>query len=304
MFYGGRGLSDDHSAVIEPHVNLMKRALDCLNSNLGRRFTLSEKLSEKSSTWAVDSLDGERGVLKIYDDSYRDTVEQTVRLAEYLRVAGYPTPRPLHHGLIPDGGCFYLQERLPGRPMRSPGVYSELNQHELELLLRLLDLHTGIAPETSQDWTYQVEEVALRQRGEWAVVAQSPLPAVQSLIEICARRCAGLGDPGWTHNDLVIGDFGAHNVLLNDQGQVAAVFDLDGAGRGDQVIDMVNLLYMVEPQLLNDVRHAVLQVASPAALTACGVFWIVHRLYQGIMVNDENVEPVAQQILAHIDLFI
>src|SRR5262249_44851888 len=138
--------------------------------------------------------------------------------------------------------------------------------------------------------------------GEWTVVAQSPLPAIQHLLETCERRCADLGDMSWQHGDLVIGDFGPHNVLLNDQGEIAAVFDLEGAGRGDRLIDMVGLLYMVELELLHDVRREALQVANRAVLTACGVYGIVHRLYQGIRANDENLEPVAQNMLVHVDL--
>lgn len=188
--------------------------------------------------------------------------------------------------------------------MRSPGVWSELNQHELGLLLRQLDLHEGIAPAALPDWVSRVEEIALQQQGEWLVVAQSPLPVVQHLLETCARHCAKLDDPGWRRDDLVIGDFGPHNVLLDDQGQIVAVFDLDGAGRGDRVIDLVGLLYMVEPPLLQTVRHAARQIASPPALRTCGVYWIVHRLYQGIMANSENLAPIAQRMLAHVDLLI
>lgn len=290
------------TTVIKPDGNLMQRALDSLNRELGKQFTLAERLPGKSGAWAVDASDGEQGVLKVYGDSSCATVKQTVRLAEHMRAVGYATPRPLHYGLLPGGGCFYLQERVPGQPMRSPGIYDELNRYELELLLRMLDLHAAIAPQTAQDWTYQVEEVALRQQGEWTVVAQIPLPVVQDLLEICYRRCARLGDPEWRHNDLVIGDFGPHNVLLDKQGQVAAVFDLDGAGCGDWVIDLVGLLYVVDPALLHVVRHVALQVATPAALTACGVYWIVHRLYQGIRENAPHLAAVAEQMLAHVDL--
>lgn len=152
------------------------------------------------------------------------------------------------------------------------------------------------------DWTCEVEAVALRKQGEWAVVAQSSLPVVQLLLETCDRRCAGLSDPGWRHSDLVHGDFGAHNVLLNKHGSVVAVIDLEGSGRGDRVIDVVGLFFMVEPELLQDVRREALRIASPAALTACGVYWVIHRLYQGITADDENLEPVAQQMLAHIDV--
>ncbi len=286
----------------ERNVNRMQRAVDCLNGELRSQYALSERLPGKSGAWLVDSPDGEQGILKVFDDDDCDVVEQTVDLVQHLCAVGYPTPRQLHHGPIPGGGCFYLQQRLPGHPMRSPGVWSELNQQELDLLLRVLDLHAGIALGTSQDWTCTVEEVALRQRGEWVTVAQSPLLAVQRLLEACAQRCAELGNLDWRHNDLVIGDFGPHNVLLDDRGQVAAVFDLDGAGRGDRVIDLVGLLYMVELELLNHVRHEALQIAHPAALTVCGVYWIVHRLYHGIRANDENLEFAAQQMLAHIDL--
>lgn len=304
VFHGGLAMSDNHAALVEPLVIGAQRALACLNGNLGQQFILSARLSQKSSTWAVDAPEGGQGVLKVYEDSHCATVEQTMRLAEHLWAAGYPTPRPLRHGAIPGGGCYYLHERLPGQPMRSPGFYAEMNQHELGLLLPLFDLHAGIAPVAAQDWTDKVAEIALQQQGEWAVVARSPLPAVQSLLATCAQRCTGLGDPGLRHSDLVIGDFGPHNILLNDQGRVAAVFDLDGGGRGDRVIDMVGLFYMVELHLLHDVRRAVFHIATPAALTACGVYWIVRRLHQGIMVNDENLNPVAQQMLAYVDLLI
>lgn len=257
--------------MIDPREISMRFALACLNNDLAQRFTLCERLPGKSGAWAVDSLEGQKGVLKVSADSTCDSFVQTIRLAEHLRALGYPTPCPLHHGLLP-GGCFYLQERLPGHPMRSPGVYAELNQHELGLLLRVLDLHSAIAPQDCQDWVYQVEEVALRQRGEWTIVAQNPLPAVQDLLKVCKQLSDKLGELEWRHNDLVIGDFGPHNVLLNNQGCVVAVFDLEGAGRGDRVIDLISLLYVVEPKLLAMVRREALQIANPAVVTACGVY--------------------------------
>ncbi|CAA9317198.1 MAG: hypothetical protein AVDCRST_MAG93-5560, partial [uncultured Chloroflexia bacterium] len=240
--------------------------------------------------------------LNVSEDSSCSHLAQTVRVVEHLRTAEYPTPRPLHYGPIPGGGCYYLQERVTGHLMRSPGVYAELNYHELELLLRLLNLHAGIAPEVPQDWTSQVEWVALRHQGVWTVVAQSSLAVFPQLLAVCKQLCAEIDDPGLTHDDLVIGDFGAHNVLLDDHGRVAAVIDFEGAGQGDRVIDLVGLLYMVEPELFPVVRRAALRIASPAAVTACGVYWIVQRLYQGITTNDARLEPTAQQMLTHVDV--
>lgn len=280
---------------------ILQRALDCANGELRKHFELSERLPGKSGAWRVQSPDGEQAILKVFDDSYGATVAQTIPLVEQLRAAGYQTPRPLHHGKVPRGGYFYLQERLPGQTMRSPGVWSELNQHELGLLLSVLDMHAGLAPDVSLDWTRRVEEVALNQKGEWEIVAQSPTPAVQNLLDKCERRCAEIGDPGLSHGDLVIGDFGPHNVLLDGQGRFAAVIDLESAGRGDRVIDVVGLLYMVEPDLLDEVRRAALEISSSAALGSCGAYWIVHRMYLGIRANDERLELAAERMLAYFD---
>ena len=73
---------------------------------------------------------------------------------------------------------------------------------------------------------------------------------------------------------------------------------------GDRAIDMIGLVYMVEPDLIPQVRHAARQVASDAALTLCGVYWAIRRLYQGIGANDKHLERLAQQMLTHIDLLI
>jgi aminoglycoside phosphotransferase len=129
----------------DSHQNQMQRALACLNAESGETFTLTERLAGKSGAWAVDSRNGQSGILKVFAPHEHATLVDMIRLVEYLQACGYPTPRPLHLGVFPDG-VFSLQKRLPGNPMRLPGVYAELNKHELTLLLGVLDLHTGIAP--------------------------------------------------------------------------------------------------------------------------------------------------------------
>ncbi len=277
-------------------------AVDALTDQLGKRFVLGERLGgQHLGARAVNVEDGMRGVLKVSDDTYRDVVEDAVRLIEQLRAAGYPAPRPLHHGPMP-GGYFYLQERTPGRPMREGGVYTALDADELAVLLSVLDRHSALAPGAAHDWSKTVEEVALHQRREWTVVAQSQLPVVQKLLEACERRVASLSTVTMRHTDLVIGDFGAHNVLIDEEGRLTAVVDLESAGHGDRVIDTVGLLYMVEPHLLSVVRNAALKIASPNVLAVCGVYWIIRRLCGGISSNDDNLRPVAEQMLAYFDL--
>ena len=68
---------------------------------------------------------------------------------------------------------------------------------------------------------------------------------MQQILARCQQRITQLDAALWRRDDLVIGDFGAHNILLNDKGQIAAVLDLEGAGHGDRVLDLVGLQYMV-----------------------------------------------------------
>jgi hypothetical protein len=279
-----------------------QRAMDELAEQLGKRFVLGEMLGgQHLGARAVDAEDGTRGVLKVSDDAYRSVVEHAVRLAGQIRAAGYPAPRPLYHGPMP-GGYFYLQERAPGRPMREGGLYRGMDAEELAILLGVLDRHAALAAGAPHDWSKSVEEVALHPRREWAVVAQSRLPVVQRLLEACERRLAGLSDPAMRHNDLVVGDFGPHNVLVDDEGRLTAVVDLESAGRGDRVIDTVGLLYMVEPHLLGVVRDAALAIASPEALAVCGVYWIIRRLHAGVSANADNLRSAAEQMLAYFDM--
>ena len=49
-------------------------------------------------------------------------------------------------------------------------------------------------------------------------------------------------------------------------------------------------------------REAALAIASPEALAVCGVYWIVRRLCGGIQSGDENLQPVAEQMLAYFDM--
>jgi hypothetical protein len=162
-----------------------QRAVATLTDQLGKRFVLGEMLGgQHLGARAADAEDGTRGVLKVSDDAYQNTVEHAVRLTEQLRAAGYPAPRPLHHGPMP-GGYFYLQERAPGRPIREGGVYRELDADELAVLLNLLDRHAALAPGALHDWSKSVKDVAVHQQHEWTVVAQSQIPVVQKLLEAC-----------------------------------------------------------------------------------------------------------------------
>ncbi|NLD45392.1 MAG: phosphotransferase [Chloroflexi bacterium] len=279
-----------------------ERAIDALTEELGTRFVLGERLGGGHlGARAVYADDGTSAVLKVSDASYRSAVEPAVVLAERLQAAGYPAPRPLHHGDIP-GGYFFLQERAPGRPMRPVGVSQELDADELAVLLGLLDRHAGLGAGAPHDWTESVQDVSIHRRREWTLVAENPLPVVQRLLKACEQRLAGISDLSMRHDDLVIGDFGPHNILVDEEGQVTCVVDLESAGRGDRVIDTLNLLYMVEPHLLGVVRDAALAIARPEAFVVCGVYWIVRRLFLGIRSDDSSLEPVAQRMLAHIDL--
>lgn len=297
-------LHDDQSHTETAHDERMRRALIYLSHQLDTALVLAERLSGKSRAWALDAPDGTRWVLKVAHESTCDQVMALAALTAYLRSVGYPTPCMRYAGVLPDGGCVSLQEWLPGQLMRVPGIWTELNQDELRLLLSILARHAQLAPPDSRDWIAHVEAIVVQHQGEWEVVAQSRLLVIQRILGICQQHSAQLGALPWRHDDLVIGDFGPHNMLLDDHGQLAAVLDLEGAGRGARIIDLVGLRYMVEPTLLQQLQCEALAIAHPSVITASGIYWIIHRLYQGMHADAPQLESIAHQMLAHIDLLI
>lgn len=144
--------------TIPADANVMQRAVDAVNLQLGTRFALGEALGgQHRGAWAVEASDGMRGVLKASDDGYRDVAEPAIRVVSELRRHGYPAPRPIAHGPISGGGHWYLQERAPGQPMRRPGHYAEINSRQLDGLLEVIALQAGLAPEGPQSWSDYVE---------------------------------------------------------------------------------------------------------------------------------------------------
>lgn len=296
-------LSDDQADALHHHDLRMQHALNHLVSVYGKPFMRTARLPGKRGAWAIASVDGACAVLKIFDASTCVEMWAMADIVTQLHACGYPTPRVLYVGQLPDGEGVYVQEWLPGQMLRTPGIWAELNADELQLLLAMLERHAQLAP-GGRDWVAAIESIVCQQQGEWAVVAQCPIPAVQQILARCQQRITQLDAPLWRRDDLVIGDFGAHNILLNDRGQIAAVLDLEGAGHGDRVLDLVGLLYMVEAPLLPRVRNAAHRIATPSTVTLSAIYWIIQRLYLGIQSLDTDLAPIAQQMLAHIDILL
>lgn len=100
----------------------------------------------------------------------------------------------------------------------------------------------------------------------------------------------------------MIGDLGPHNILVDDAGRVTAVVDLEMAWVGDRVIDVVGLLYAVEPALHETVRGVALEVASADAVTVAGVHWVVRRVANGLAADDATQATHAERLLEHLSV--
>lgn len=288
---GGEVRALHHAPVAPAGPDAAQRAVRALNDEIGTTFELGEHLGGlHRGAWAVTDREGTKAVLKVSDDGYRFAVERALVVVAHVREAGYPAPMPMHHGPVPEGGWYYLQERAPGRPMHD----GPLARREVDALLDVIDMQAGLAPPIDADWSAYVEYMALRRLHEWTLVARNTDAGVQELLDACRRRVDGIAEPCLSRSDLAVGDFGPHNVLVDERGAITAVVDLEGASRGDRVIDIAGLLLLVEPSLVHHVREAALRASSAEALAVCGVHWIVRRLVR------PDAAQMAPELLARL----
>lgn len=119
----------------------------------------------------------------------------------------------------------------------------------LDALLAVLDRQRGLAGPAGTDWAGtdragNARRAVLGDGSAWRAALRRQSPEALEAGEAIARRAAPFRDVRLPGADLVHMDFGLHNVLFRD-GEVAAVVDLEGVGRGPVAIDVATLLFSV-----------------------------------------------------------
>jgi Ser/Thr protein kinase RdoA (MazF antagonist) len=193
----------------------------------------------KTGAWVVEDHDGGRAVLKWYQAaSTRRDLDRTAALVARARARGWPTPTWLAWGADGQRRPYVLAELVAGEHL------DVMDDVALDALLAVLDRQRGLAGPAGADRACDAWRAVFADGCAWRAALRRQSPRALEAGEAIARRAApfhGIRLPG---TDLVHMDFGLHNVLFRN-GEVAAVVDLEGVGRGPVAIDVATLLFSV-----------------------------------------------------------
>jgi Ser/Thr protein kinase RdoA (MazF antagonist) len=245
--------------------------LDSLNSQGHGTWRLVGRLGggRKTGAWVVEEGDGVQAVLKWYPlASTRRDLDGTAALVAHARARGWPTPAWLAWGMDGRRRPYVLAELVAGEHLDS------MDDVALDALLAVLERQRGLAGDAGADRVSDAWRAVFLDGSGWRAALRRQSPEALEAGEAIARRAApfrGVRLPG---ADLVHMDFGLHNVLFRD-GEVAAVVDLEGIGRGPVAIDVATLLFSVhgrqaapEPVLTRLAAYAV-ERDGAAVTTVC-----------------------------------
>jgi len=153
-------------------------------------------------------------------------------IAEFLRGAGYPTPRWLAWGTTPDGVAWSVQEFADGQPLR------QLDIACADIFLDLVRLERTLTPPTNLSWNPYMRDHVFgdHERHRRLGDAGDDLRALldQALELATPYESANLHDAEMVHFDLNVS-----NILVRNGGSVTVV-DIDGTGRGCAVYDLLS----------------------------------------------------------------
>ena len=255
----------------------------------------------RSAHLVVDATGGE-WVVKWSDatESARANLERLVALVDGLKASGYPAPAHLAVGRI-DGWAYWVQERLPGEPIRS-SPRSMPDESRLAVLARdLVDLaiqHDGrgdLADPPWPDWLLRTlvdggDGYCLHETMRRTPHTAQMLDEITSIAESCR-------DAPVRRHDITHFDFSYANALT-DGVRVTGVIDwnvpFEGALQGDLAFDIATLLFYAydRPSVTRELWRSLLEWADPRAaalylahLTLRQVEW-VERFYPGTSQHD------------------
>ena len=217
----------------------------------------------RGAFWITDRA-GTVSVLKIMPDAPPETAGQLHTLDAVLarlRDRGYPAPRLAAIGQVP-GLVFWVQQRMPGRPLEDHGgSVARL----LPDLLRLNDAQAGLGTGVS-GWSSLITRT-LTVGGDGYCVhstlaasreARDLLPELRRIADRC---CPAIPDG----EDFVHYDFNPAN-LLYDGNAVTGVIDINPLIlAGDRAFDLATLLfyYYDRDEIRGPLRARLLDLAGP-----------------------------------------
>ena len=225
--------------------------------------------------------DAARGVLKWHSrDLSVAQLAAAARAIEELRTRGWPTPRWLVHGVLPDGGAYIVEELIQGVAL------TRLPAYGLSLLLNANRLQAGIPSETAQDWSAYIHAVVFDGAAD-LVMRMRTRPATAQLLARLERLTEDARSLWLPTTDVVHGDFVLRNMLVSDG--ALRIIDTAHVGKGTRAYDLACLLLettvedgWADPDTdPRNVESECLSIVGQAGLRVCLVARILHYLVFG-----------------------
>ncbi len=206
------------------------------NDRTNGSWSVVRRLPGGSQQGAYELTDphGERAVLKWHTRNVAaDQLAETARAIETGRARGWPTPRWLAFGPLPDEGAYILEEFIDGtRPTR-------LDSGLLDQLLAANRIQAGLRPNAGRSWSAYIRRVVFENEAGDAARLRTHAETAP-LGDRLERATAGARGLVLPDTDLVHGDFTLWNVLV--RGGTAHLIDAAHAGRGTRAYDLASLL--------------------------------------------------------------
>ena len=224
---------DDHA-----HEEALARGiLDEAEAQTGVRWQLEGRFPRGTrGAWRIRGPEGP-AVLKfdLRGDVGRDVLLRSRRVTNLLQRAGAPVPAYLAIG-EPSDTQWSIIECMPGSDAAmTPRIAEQMTQ----LTDRQRNLGVLLPPD-ARDWNAHIEDELFGSRPMSEKVAAAS-PEGAALVEQVDAAVAALRGAMPGAHDIVHGDYQHYNALEDAAGNVTAVLDWDGAGRGDRGIDIARL---------------------------------------------------------------
>jgi hypothetical protein len=246
-----------------------QQLLEIVNAWHGTTFQLVGRYPQgENGAFAVVDRTGRRGVFK-REPAARELgrLREIAALTARLRDGGYPAPEYLVVGDIP-GGCYSIQEELPGTPQ--PHVPVALVPRLIAL--NLAQRGQGFVAPNRGEWPDRVINPVLYGGDGYCLLdsLRTYSAATAGLLNTLQNLVAAGADARYETGDIVHFDFNPANILIDD-GRVGGVVDWQDPCAGDCAFDLVTLFYYSyddSPDVRDLLwRHLIARV-SPAVLGA------------------------------------
>jgi hypothetical protein len=264
----------------------VRLALERINAGHSDPLTLTRRFAvgDGAGAYAVESRSGARKVLKWWPNSPEQRAKRDLRgpRIERLRDLGWPIPELLDAGET-NGVLFELWEWAPGQP----GV-NLVPARVVDQAGYLVELARGAAIGDGVDWPGwiagyigdAIERAASRAAKEGLLV----LDTCRRIVDTCTLPAG---------RDIIHGDFGPANCLIDD-GSIVAVVDFDACRDGDATLDLMGVAWDLEgwnkadPGVLDRLWVNIRQSTTLDHGHVLAAFWIAGSLGWAAGTEDED----------------